>query len=533
MCVRQGGTEYDDHLYRAAARPDGSAILARFTSGAWDTTLAGTKDMAVVVLDASLAEVITPRPTVAPPIILTMTPTVASSIIPTPTLTVALLMSPGGTTEPSISPLVTLAPPTTNRTNILAPSGAPVPFPTADPSTLNPGVELKTPPTPTLPSSSRSMQQETGAIAGGMAAAVALALVGVLMCVRRRRTKRQAVPLHVGGSQLPTRADAGGGGVQIPSRADAGGIGFQFPSTAGAGQGLCPSMSSAIASAMVGSASEEEKHPAAPTDTGTLSPAACGSSDVHHSIPPPPRAASSSTGLARDADRSINRATAAVISVPPAYAAVIAGAGPTGTTGGDPSGGTTASSTLSSSSEGNGVAAQTKHVVPQSGSLTAIQFPSIDSAADSVDGADAGGKRLSNRTVSTRSLIDSGEGHSKGTVSIAEVVLRSAEAIAEHSTIPGLSEAAGLVGILVRLATDHRTNPAAAAKLVRWCRSFVATLERASEVLGKVRPVACSRRQALLVACVCYSRLGCQGHAHSYVSSHRVTFDTGACPLVA
>lgn len=48
-------------------------------------------------------------------------------------------------------------------------------------------------------------------------------------------------------------------------------------------------------------------------------------------------------------------------------------------------------------------------------------------------------------------------------------------------------EAASVVAGLVRLASDHKTNARDADKRARWCRSIVHTLERAGEVLGKVR----------------------------------------------
>lgn len=73
-------------------------------------------------------------------------------------------------------------------------------------------------------------------------------------------------------------------------------------------------------------------------------------------------------------------------------------------------------------------------------------------------------------------------------LSVAHAVLEAAETLAKNcTTIPGVAQAAMLVAVLVSLATDHRSNVGAIAGRVRFCRSIVTTLERAAEVLGKVR----------------------------------------------
>lgn len=51
--------------------------------------------------------------------------------------------------------------------------------------------------------------------------------------------------------------------------------------------------------------------------------------------------------------------------------------------------------------------------------------------------------------------------------------------------MPGVSEAAGLVVILINLATDNRGNAAATDQTMKRCRSIIIMLNRAAEVLGK------------------------------------------------
>ncbi|CAM9401021.1 unnamed protein product, partial [Scytosiphon promiscuus] len=77
------------------------------------------------------------------------------------------------------------------------------------------------------------------------------------------------------------------------------------------------------------------------------------------------------------------------------------------------------------------------------------------------------------------------EGAGSTALDIATAALTAAEELAQQSFIPGVREAATVVAGLVRLASDHKTNPREAEKRARWCRSIVHTLERAAEVLGK------------------------------------------------
>lgn len=77
-----------------------------------------------------------------------------------------------------------------------------------------------------------------------------------------------------------------------------------------------------------------------------------------------------------------------------------------------------------------------------------------------------------------------GNGSKIGTL---QAVLESAEQMAHHSTIVGVSEAAKLISVLVRLVVDHGENSGTSNWRVRWCRSILAMLERADKLLGKVR----------------------------------------------
>lgn len=50
--VAQGGTNGSDRLRAAVTGPDGSFILAGYTSGNWDGTNSGDEDFAALKLDA-------------------------------------------------------------------------------------------------------------------------------------------------------------------------------------------------------------------------------------------------------------------------------------------------------------------------------------------------------------------------------------------------------------------------------------------------------------------------------------------------
>ncbi|CAN0213505.1 unnamed protein product [Ascophyllum nodosum] len=70
-------------------------------------------------------------------------------------------------------------------------------------------------------------------------------------------------------------------------------------------------------------------------------------------------------------------------------------------------------------------------------------------------------------------------------ISPAMAVMEAASTVASSSSIPGVSEAARLVSVLVQLVVDKEDVDTAGEKRVRWCRSIVALLERASELIEK------------------------------------------------
>jgi len=89
-------------------------------------------------------------------------------------------------------------------------------------------------------------------------------------------------------------------------------------------------------------------------------------------------------------------------------------------------------------------------------------------------------------TGSTDNRSSSGSSLHSG-ISVAEAVMEAAIAVAHSSNIPGVPETAMLVSLLVKLVVDHSNNDAAVDRRVRWCRSIVSVLKRASELFGKVR----------------------------------------------
>ena len=70
---------------------------------------------------------------------------------------------------------------------------------------------------------------------------------------------------------------------------------------------------------------------------------------------------------------------------------------------------------------------------------------------------------------------------------MAEAVMEAAAAVANSSSVPGVSEAATLISTLVKLVVERQNNDSAAEWRLRWCRSIVTLLGQASEILGKVR----------------------------------------------
>lgn len=110
--------------------------------------------------------------------------------------------------------------------------------------------------------------------------------------------------------------------------------------------------------------------------------------------------------------------------------------------------------------------------------LAGLEFPVEDgaddddapSAADGLPAATAGGR--GGRT-------STGFGYGRA-------VLTAAQELAQHCQIPGVSEAATMVSILINLVSDSRDCTSRGDAGVKRCRSIVMILKRAAKVLGKV-----------------------------------------------
>ena len=76
---------------------------------------------------------------------------------------------------------------------------------------------------------------------------------------------------------------------------------------------------------------------------------------------------------------------------------------------------------------------------------------------------------------------------SRGGVGLGEAVMGAAQELAYHCLIPGVSEAAAAVSILVTLFSDGRDLNSGYDTNLKQCRSIILMLERAAKVAGKVR----------------------------------------------
>lgn len=90
------------------------------------------------------------------------------------------------------------------------------------------------------------------------------------------------------------------------------------------------------------------------------------------------------------------------------------------------------------------------------------------------------------RDTSANSLPSNRRASSDG-FDVVEAVVEAAHVLAGHSAIPGVSEAAKLVSILVKMVTDHRDGTREVEWRVKRCRAIIFMLDRAGKVLGKVR----------------------------------------------
>lgn len=69
---------------------------------------------------------------------------------------------------------------------------------------------------------------------------------------------------------------------------------------------------------------------------------------------------------------------------------------------------------------------------------------------------------------------------------LTEAMMDAAETMAQASTVPGISEVAALMGVLLRQSVDRQTNVELAEPKARWCRSVMVLLKKAEAVLVNV-----------------------------------------------
>lgn len=72
-------------------------------------------------------------------------------------------------------------------------------------------------------------------------------------------------------------------------------------------------------------------------------------------------------------------------------------------------------------------------------------------------------------------------------IGVVKAVTDAATDLARECSIPGISEAAALVSILVQLVSDHRGSTRMVESNLRWCLTVVVMLKRAAKVLRQVR----------------------------------------------
>eukprot|EP00903_Cladosiphon_okamuranus_P019138 g17605.t1 len=83
------------------------------------------------------------------------------------------------------------------------------------------------------------------------------------------------------------------------------------------------------------------------------------------------------------------------------------------------------------------------------------------------------------------SAEDVGSREAAGNLGVAQAVAEAAEQLAQYSAVPGVSEAATFVVLLVNLLSDSRGNAKAIEASMKRCRYFVYMLQRAAKVLEK------------------------------------------------
>ena len=90
-----------------------------------------------------------------------------------------------------------------------------------------------------------------------------------------------------------------------------------------------------------------------------------------------------------------------------------------------------------------------------------------------------------NLTTSDSTLVIDGHEKRSTDIGMGRAVFESAKELANSSQIPGVSELATVVSILVNLLVDNKGNKNSTDASIRRCRSLITLLKRATEFLGR------------------------------------------------
>lgn len=94
-------------------------------------------------------------------------------------------------------------------------------------------------------------------------------------------------------------------------------------------------------------------------------------------------------------------------------------------------------------------------------------------------------------------------------IGVAQAVLVAARQLAHNCQVPGISEAASMVSIFVTLVADNRDSNGRSDREVKCCRSIIMMLQRATEVVGKVRASGWGPAPPAVRALLCEWPAGC------------------------
>lgn len=355
-------------------------------------------------------------------------PTLVTPAPSLPPTTAPLLVTPIPTlsaTPSSTTERSTTAPSsiTTASLELVSPPPSSLPPPSSSSQTPPPAAVIPDP--PSTGSAGSSSSPSTATVTGTVAAAVLVVILVLAMWIWRRNTKRQ-------------------------------GKGSQFPRSI--------------------HTSPNAPYPDADSSTGNSAGTSGSGNPVHGDAPPPDDSVSMPSGSSAVSERrpALNSRHAATVE----------------STKLEASAGRSDSRELASGSDHVMLEkdlAEMTSTVENSVPLSAVGvgLPPYDLTGDQ-------DPRKASKTV-TEDVTGSTDNSSSSSSSLhlgicaAEAVMEAASAVARSSNIPGVGETAMLVTLLVKLVIDHNSNDFDVDRRVRWCRSIVSILERASELLGKVR----------------------------------------------